>query len=235
MRNGLIGLLALILLAFIPLSVMAQDVAIDANATANTSAPLTSAPSEVASPPASPASIQGIWKVSLAGADITMAVNQSGDSLFGQCKFEGDTPWNGVVAGSVSGRAVNIAMAALQGKVLVSTDISGTVSDDSIKGSYIRSDSNGLAAKGDMNANRTSTDTAGYTPAKVEAAAVEAPSAQKTTQTNITQTTTEQAQQLGTGVGTIQPAVTSGSAKYNDVTNLAKSIDPMILPRHANL
>ncbi len=224
MRNGLLGLIALMLLAFIPLSVMAQDVATDANATANISAP-----SEVASAPASPANIQGIWKVSLAGEDITMALNQSGDSLFGQCKFEGDTPWNGVVAGSVSGRIVNVAMAALQGKVLVSTDISGTISDDSITGSYVRSDSNGLAAKGDMNAVKISSDTTGYTPAQVEAVA-QAPVAQTTTQT-----TTEQAQQLGTQTSTTQPAVTSGSGRYNDVTNLAKSIDPNILPRHADL
>ncbi len=224
MRNGLIGLLALMLLAFIPLSVMAQDVAADANATANISAP-----SESANAPASPANIQGIWKVSLAGTDITMATNQSGDSLFGQCKFEGDTPWNGVVAGTVSGRIVNIATAALQGKVLVSTDISGTISDDSITGSYVRSDSNGLAAKGDMNAVKISADTTGYTPAQVEAA-TEAPAAQTKTQT-----TTGQVQQLGSQVSTTQPAVTSGSGKYNDVTELAKSIDPNILPRHADL
>jgi len=217
---------------------MAQDAAIDANATANISAPSEDiSTSTSTSVPASPANIQGIWKVSLAGADITMALNQSGESLFGQCKFEGDTPWNGVVAGSVSGRIVNIAMAALDGKVLVSTDISGAISDDSIIGSYVRSDSNGLAAKGDMNAVKISSDTTGYTPAQVETA-TETPEAQTTTTTTTTtQTATEQAQQLGTQdqVSTTQPSVTSGSAKYNDVTNLARGIDPNILPRHADI
>ncbi|MFB3764006.1 MAG: hypothetical protein ACE14P_02020 [Methanotrichaceae archaeon] len=247
MRDGLIGLLALMLLAFIPLSVMAQDVATDTTATISTSSVNNdiNGPSSTDSSgsnstdssgsastdtgmPASPVSIQGIWRVSLAGTDITMAINQSGDSLFGQCKFEGDMPWNGVVAGTVSGRIVNIATAALQGKVLVSTDISGTISDDSMTGSYVRSDSSGLAAKGDINAVKISTDTTEYTPAQVEAVA-EAPAAQTT------QIATEQPQQLGSQMSITHPAVTGGSTKYNDVTNLAKSIDPNILPRHAEL
>lgn len=229
MRNGLIGLMIVISLAFISLGITAQGIAADTNATANNATANISAPSEVASMPAAPASVQGIWKVSLAGADITMALNQSGDSLFGQCKFEGDTPWNGVVAGSVSGRIVNVAMAALEGKVLVSTDINGTITDDSIKGDYVRSDSDGLAAKGDMSAVKIGSDPSAYTPAKVEAV-TQAPSAQTATQAN-----TVQAQQLGSQMNTTQPYVTAGNSKYYDVTDLAKSIDPMILPRHAQL
>jgi hypothetical protein len=66
-------------------------------------------------------SIEGIWKVSLADTEITMALNQSGDSIAGRCKFEGDEPWNGVVAGSISETVTNTALAALQGKLLVVT------------------------------------------------------------------------------------------------------------------
>ncbi len=70
----------------------------------------------------------------MAGTDLTMALNQSGDSIFGRCKFRGVNPWNGLVAGSLSGKMVNIAVAAMQGKVLVSTLIIGMISGDSIQG-----------------------------------------------------------------------------------------------------
>lgn len=239
MRAGLIGLMGFMLLVFISSGVVAQDSMEDGNAIANiTSSPesttssqesITSSPESVSAPaptPAEPADIQGVWKVSLAGTDITMAVNQSGDSLFGQCKFEGDTPWNGVISGSVSGRIVNIAMAAMEGKVLACVSMSGTVADDEILGSYVRYDSSGTAAKGELTATRISTDTAEYTPAKVEAE-VKAEAAQPSEQASI-----NQAQQLGS---TTQPSVTSSKGKYNDVTELAKGIDPNILPRHAQL
>ncbi len=218
MRTVPIGLIVFIL-AFISVGALAQDMA--SNATANISAP-----SESVSAPAGPANMQGIWKVSLAGTEITMAVNQSGDSLFGQCKFEGDTPWNGVVSGSVSGRAVNIAMAALEGNVLVATEMSGTVTGNSILGSYVKSDSSGNAAKGELTATRTSTDTAEYTPAKTETSAEAA-----TQQTP----STEQYTQLGSQTSAEKPAVSTNNGRYNDVTQLAKSIDPVILPRHAEL
>lgn len=234
MRAGLIGLMGLMLLVFISPGVVAQDSMGDENAVANiTSSPesITSSPESVSAPAptsAEPADIRGVWKVSLADTDITMAVNQSGDSLFGQCKFEGDTPWNGVISGSVSGRIVNIAMAALEGKVLACAEMSGTAEGDKILGSYVRYDSSGTAAKGELTATRISTDTAEYTPAKVEAEAkAEAEAAQTSEQASI-----NQAQQLGS---TTQPSVTSSKGKYNDVTELAKGIDPNILPRHAQL
>jgi hypothetical protein len=97
--------------------------------------------------------LQGIWTFSLAGAEVTMIMNQSGDSLFGQCKFEGSNPWNGVVSGSVSGKAVHIALAALRGEVLVSTALSGTLAEDTMDGSYIRSNSEGNAARGEFTAS----------------------------------------------------------------------------------
>lgn len=218
MRTELIGLMGLMLLVFISFGAIAQNSSGDLDAIAN----ITST-SESISAPTGPADIQGVWTVSLAGTDIVMAVNQSGDSLFGQCKFEGDTPWNGVISGSVSGRIVNIAMAALEGKVLACAEMSGTAAGDKILGSYVRYDSSGTAAKGELTATRTSKDTAEYTPAKVEAEA---------TQTS-EQAPVDQVQQLGSQ--TTQPSVTSSRGRYNDVTQLAKGIDPNILPRHAEL
>jgi hypothetical protein len=114
--------------------------------------------------PAEPANVQGIWKIFLAGTEITMALNQSGGSLFGTCTFEGQEPWSGVVAGSISGRLVEIAVAALQGKMLVSTSLTGNVEADAIQGGYVSSNEKGAATKGQFNATRISADVKGYTP-----------------------------------------------------------------------
>ena len=171
-------------------------------------------------------SLQGIWKISLGESEITMAVNQSGDSLFGQAKFEGTEPWNGVIAGSLSGRAVHIALAALQGNVLVSMQMSGTVLDDSMEGSYVRSNSNGNAAKGEFTAARISPDTAGYSSAQVETApdAVSAEQAGEQAE--------EQTEQAQPG---LESAVQSRGRSFKDVRDLANGIDPNIMPTNAPL
>ncbi len=174
--------------------------------------------------------IQGIWTISLAGSEITMAVNQSGDSLFGQAKFEGTEPWNGVIAGSLSGRAVHIALAALQGNVLVSTQMNGTVLDDSMEGSYVRSSSDGNAAKGEFTAARISPDTAGYSSAQVEAAPNTVSAEQTGEQTEVQ--AKKQTEQAKPGA---ESAVQSKGRSFKDVRDLAKGIDPNIMPRHAPL
>jgi hypothetical protein len=160
-----------------------------------------------------PADVKGLWNVSLAGVKITLALNQSGDSLFGQAKFEGDHPWNGVVAGSISGRQVYIALAAMQGKVLVSTELIGAADRDIIQGSYVRSDSQGRAAKGDMKAERFNLETEEYTPVTEEATPQPAPA-------EVPQS------------AKAEPAVQSTSLRgaFKDVRELAKGINPNIMP-----
>jgi hypothetical protein len=173
-------------------------------------------------------SIQGIWNVSLLGTGITMAVNQASDSISGKCKFEGAEPWNGVFAGLLSGNAVNIAVAALQGKVIVSTEITGTISDDVLQGSYVSYDSDGNEAKGDVTGTRISLDTTDYTPAEVKAAP--APVIAPATAPESTPVAVQQPQT----VQLTQPnAATENQAtksRVKDVTELAKGIDPNIMP-----
>ena len=169
-----------------------------------------------------PIIVQGIWKVSMADTDVIMALNQSGESLFGLAKFEGDNPWNGAVAGSLSGNEIYLSLAAIQGDVLASTFMSGTVVEGSIAGVYVRSESSGHAAKGELAATMISPDTSDYTPAvvnSVEAVQEAAPLAQQGA--NVSQTTE-------------QPAA-SQTSKFKDVTQLAKGINPNILPRMAPL
>ncbi len=230
MKNYSIGLIVLFLMILMSLGLAQDSSPVTGNGTANgtaneavngaVNATAESALPAEAAPASEPASLHGIWKVSLGETDITMALNQSGDSLFGQAKFEGENPWNGVIAGSISGRAAHIALAAMQGKVLTSVEMMATDSaeGDSLQGSYVRSDSEGNAAKGELTATRISTDTAGYMPAVVETA--------KGTEINQAQTSTGQ---------TAKSEVQARNSPFKDVKDLAKGIDPNILPRYAPL
>ena len=193
--------------------------------------------------------LQGIWRFNLAEAEVTVAISQSGDSIYGPCKFEGESPWNGVVSGSVSGKAVHIALVALQGVVLVSTAAEATIQDDSLTGSYVKADSEGNAALGELTAMKISADVSDYTPAKVEsqaeitsetttnakktASAVDQPEggsgamSSDETSDQSTQDSIQQTAQLGS-------RIQKGSYKkapYHSVNDLAKGLDPNIMPR----
>lgn len=167
------------------------------------------------------ASVQGIWKISLGENVITAAFNQSGESVFGLAKFEGDNPWNGAVAGSLSGNAISVSLASSEGETFASTYISGNVEGDSMKGYFIRSDSSGKATRGEFSATLISPDTSGYTPAAIQTVSATVSETQEIAeQDNATMP---------------QPAAQETKSRFQDVTNLAKGIDPNILPRMAPL
>jgi hypothetical protein len=166
------------------------------------------------------ASVQGIWKVSLGENVITAAFNQSGESIFGPAKFEGDDPWNGAVAGSLSGNAISLSLAAVEGGTVASTYISGNVEGDSMKGYFIRSDGNGIATRGEFAATLISPDASGYTPAAIQTVS----------------TTVAERQLISEESNATMPlpAAKETESKFKDVTQLA-GIDPSILPRMASL
>jgi hypothetical protein len=227
-----IGQIALLLLMLVaaPQSVLATP-------GQNSSENITSTPVNDTSTP-SPAvefvGVQGIWKVSFADTEITMALSQSGDTISGRCKFEGAEPWNGVLTGSISGKVANIAVAAMQGKVLVSTDMIGLISDDTIQGSYTSYDSNGSAAQDAFTATKISPDISGYTPAEIATSSPTASTAAAEQPQTAQETTTTVGQQSQTPTTVGQPYQAQKS-KVTDVTQLAKGIDPNIMPRHAPL
>ena len=196
--SGLTAIVLLILLAQVASSypgnqtMNARDDSVGAASTVNNA---TAAAESMAA--TAPPSVQGIWKVPMAGVEIIMALNQSGDSLFGLAKSEGDDPWNGAVAGSLSNDEVHLSLASMPGKKLTSTYLRGTVKGDLMTGSYIRSDSSGKAAKGEFTATMIP-DASGYTP-------------------------------------TVVKAVQETESKFRSVTELAKGINPNILPRMAPL
>jgi hypothetical protein len=170
----------------------------------------------------SSASVQGIWKISLGEKDVVAAINQSGESIFGMAKFEGENPWNGAVAGSLSGNEISVSLAAVEAETLDSTYISGTVEGDSMKGNFIRSDSSGRATRGEFTAMLISPDTSGYTPAVIP-----------TVSTSSAETPQKIVEQNNATLP--QPALPAAKSKFKDVTELAKGIDPNILPRMAAL
>ena len=193
-----------------------------ANDTANASSTAGADNSTHTSDRSSSASVQGIWKISLGEKDIVAAINQSGESIFGLAKFEGDNPWNGAVAGSLSGNAISVSLAAVEAETLGSTYISGTVEGDSMKGNFIRSDSSGKATRGEFTAMLISPDTSGYTPAVIQ-----------TVSTSSAETPQKIVEQNNATLP--QPALPVAKSKFKDVTELARGIDPNILPRMADL
>jgi hypothetical protein len=211
MRISLDGRSCVIALAFLILVAAAPTVSADSgeNGASDDKANATSTPTNMA----------GIWNVSLAGVGITIALNQSGDSIYGMCKLEGLKPWNGVFAGSVDGEAVNIAMAALQGDVLVSTLITGTISEYALQGSYVSYDSEGTQGNGQVTGIMISPDVTDYAPAQVSEVPLQGSASEE-----------EEVQ------GVQQPQLTVGSqsqaekSKMNDVTKLARGINANILP-----
>jgi hypothetical protein len=123
-------------------------------------------------------SLKCIWSVFGIEKDrIVIALNQEGNDLFGQAKYEPDngTPWNGVVAGFVSGNRVHLAIAALKGKEKVSTVLDGIFSDETINGKFFNSSDGEISGSGEFSATCINPDLSSYTPANVKVVNPELP------------------------------------------------------------
>lgn len=220
------GLKAILLLAFsasaflvLASAVSAQDVLSGEN---NTIAQ-NDAPNDMAV-------AQGIWKATIGEDEITIALNQSDQSLFGLAKFEGDDPWNAAVAGSVSDGKVSLSLAALKRDALASICINAALQGETMKGSFVESDSNGKAISGQFTAEMISPSTSGYSPAVVAAAQKEADDTEQVTENNAQKTAEAPA-----GEESIKTVPAQSESRFRDVTKLAKGINPDILPRMAQL
>jgi hypothetical protein len=173
---------------------------------------------------------QGIWKASLGGDEIIIAVNQSDQSLFGLAKFEGDDPWNAAVAGFASGGEVSLSLAALKSDSLASICINAALQGETMKGSFVESDSNGKASSGQFTAEKIRPSTSGYSPAIVAAAQKKADEIEQVTQTNA-----EKTAELSASKESTESVPAQRESRFKDVTKLAKGINPDILPRMAQL
>ena len=111
-----------------------------------------------------------IWVVSGIEKDqITMALDQEGNDLFGKAKYEPEKgePWNGVVAGAVSEKRVHLAIAAMKGRELVSTVLDGILADGTISGEFFRASEGRISSSGEFSAVWINPDLSSYVSAKV--------------------------------------------------------------------
>jgi len=136
------------------------------------------------------ANLKYIWSISGIEKDqITMALNQEGNDLFGKAKYEPDSgeTWNGVVAGSVSENRVHLAIAALKGMEKVSTVLNGILADGAISGEFFQASDGGISGSGEFNAVSINPDLSSYVPAKVNELVpeVSVPAANATNATNV--------------------------------------------------
>lgn len=112
------------------------------------------------------AEIQGIWSINLKGSEkVTMVLHQVGDDLFGSCKSEAQG-WNAVVLGSVFGERLELVATAIENSSLTSIRFTGTFQNESISGTFVRSDDLGNVDNGLFKAVLSNRDLSGYSPAK---------------------------------------------------------------------
>lgn len=112
------------------------------------------------------AEIQGIWSVNLKGTEqVVMVLHQNGDDLFGSCKSEA-SGWNAVVLGSVSGTRLELVATAIENDSLTSTRFTGTFQNESISGTFMKSNDLGNFDRGLFKAVLINRDLSGYSPEK---------------------------------------------------------------------
>jgi len=146
---------------------------------------------------ASVSNLQYVWSVSgIEPGQVTMVLNQEGENLYGQAKFEPDSgeAWNAVVAGSIAGDKLDLVIAALVGKELVSTKMSGIFANESLAGNYFKVSDGKISGRGNFDATWINPDTTSYTPAKITQPQQEIPAQMAQ---NATTTSTTQPVQLG--------------------------------------
>jgi len=146
---------------------------------------------------ASVSNLQYVWSVSgIEPGQVTMVLNQEGENLYGQAKFEPDSgeAWNAVVAGSIAGDKLDLVIAALVGKELVSTKMSGIFANESLAGNYFKVSEGKISGRGNFDATWINPDTTSYTPAKITQPQQEIPAQMAQ---NATTTSTTQPVQLG--------------------------------------
>ncbi|HSD58651.1 MAG TPA: hypothetical protein VLB04_10750 [Methanotrichaceae archaeon] len=163
------------------------------------------------------AQVQGIWSISLKGTEqVTLALHQDGNNLFGSAMSESDSPWNAAVLGQISGDRMELTLTSLQDKSIVSTKLTGTIESENFKGSFVQADDQGGADSGLFTAVLINPDTTAYAPAKVESPAEtsamisETPAAENTAAAPAAASQTQPTQ--------------LGNPKYRDVHTMAGTV-----------
>ncbi len=164
------------------------------------------------------AAAQGIWSISLKGTEqVTLALHQEADSLFGSASSDGDRPWNAAALGLISGDKIELTMTSIQSRSIICTRLIGTVSGDSFNGRFVSADDHGEADSGIFTAVMINPDITAYSPAKVVADEEAADNTSKTPAAKNTQIATQTTEQTTTQTQPTQ----LGNPKYRDVHTMA--------------
>ncbi len=125
---------------------------------------------------------------------ITMVLNQEGNELYGQAKYEpeGGMAWNADVLGSVNENKVDLTLTAQKEKDLVTTKMTGIYADDTIIGNFTQISGGKKIGNGSFSAVWVSPDIASYYPAIIEEPKVETPAPASVENTAATNASAEQ-------------------------------------------
>jgi len=116
---------------------------------------------------------------------ITMVLNQEGNELYGQAKYEpeGGKAWNADVLGSISENEVTLTLTAQKDKELVTTKMTGIYADDTIVGNFTQISGGKKVGSGNFSALWVSPEVSSYSPAIIEEPKVETPAVVEETAT----------------------------------------------------
>lgn len=170
--------------------------------------------------------VQGIWRGSLDESNIVMALNESDGIIFGLARSEGPRPWNGVVAGLLFGNDAVLSLAAVEDNSPVSIHINFTLNDSWIFGSYVSYSSTSGPARGSFSAQLINLDISGFTPAPTEEPQEEEVQLEKEEEKE------ESSQPIDADAAGSEPS-SQTKGRFNDVRQVAKGINPNIMPSMA--
>ena len=131
---------------------------------------------------AQPMNLEGIWTINLGSEQVTMMIRQHESRLIGACTGSDSGPWNAVVMGSLAGNEVELQARSIRSGsgIIVETTIFGETDGETIRGSFLRGDSQGKVSSGEATGFKINPDTSQYRPAATILADAIVPSSMNT-------------------------------------------------------
>jgi len=106
---------------------------------------------------AQPPNLEGIWTINLGSEQVTMMIRQHESRLIGACTGSDSGPWNAVVMGSLAGNEVELQARSIRigSGFIVETAIAGETDGETIRGSFLRGDSQGRSPAEKLQGSRS--------------------------------------------------------------------------------
>ncbi len=192
-RSIILSLLLVSLFTGLSLGQIDNNTSISETGSTNESIPSNDTADVNASQAAAGPNLNYIWSFTGIEIDpITMVLNQEGNELYGQAKYEpeGGKAWNADVLGSVAENEITLTLTAQKDKELVTTKMTGIYADDTIVGNFTQISGGKKVGSGNFSALWVSPEVSSYSPAIIEETKVETPAAVE--DKSATNTTAEQ-------------------------------------------